>query len=180
MNEKLTEREIGKGDKEPAAYPVNTAEGVEKHVLFIEAPKDIIAGEPFEVIVTVIGVPSITYKQPHVERIELYLHDKLLGRRELTPLRDEEMESVFKIEAEEALLAIKEIEAIGMQEVYISGNSGKKSMVLNLRALVSCNIHGISEAIREIELLPEELKQIEEAKNVFMNPGDKNFFDKGP
>jgi hypothetical protein len=62
MNEKLTESELGKGAEEPAAYPANTAEGKEKHELFIEAPKSVIAGEPFEVIVTVIGIPDITYQ----------------------------------------------------------------------------------------------------------------------
>lgn len=177
MNEKLTEREIGKGAEE---YPVDTAEGAEKHELFIGAPNRVIAGEPFEVIVTVIGIPSITYQQPHVERIELYLNDKLMGRRELTPLKDEETESIFKIEAEETLLAFKEIETSGVHEASVSGNSGEKSVVTNLCALVECNIHGVSEVIRKVELLPEKFEQIEEAKNVFVKPGDKDFFDKGP
>lgn len=180
MNEKLTENEVRKGAEEPAAYHVNTAEGKEKHVLSIGSPERVIAGEPFEVIVTVIGIPSVTYQQPHVERIELYLQNKLMGSRELTPLKDEEIESIFKIEAEEALLAIKEIETSGEHEVNISGNSGEKSVVANLRALVSCNIHGVSEATREIEVLPEKLEQIEEVKNVFVKPGDKEFLDKGP
>jgi superoxide reductase len=180
MDEKLTEREIEKGAKEPAEHPVNTAEGEEKHVVYIGAPKRVIAGETFEVIVTVIGIPSITYKQPHTELIELYLHDKLMGRRELTPLKDEEMESIFKIEAGEALLTLKEIETSGVHEANISGNSGEKSVITNLRALICCNIHGVSEATQEIEVLPEKLEQIEEVKNVFVKPGDKDFFDKGP
>jgi superoxide reductase len=180
MDEKLTEREIEKGAKEPAEHPVNTAEGEEKHVVYIGAPKRVIAGETFEVIVTVIGIPSITYKQPHTELIELYLHDKLMGRRELTPLKDEEMESIFKIEAGEALLTLKEIETSGVREANISGNSGEKSVITNLRALICCNIHGVSEATQEIEVLPEKLEQIEEVKNVFVKPGDKDFFDKGP
>jgi superoxide reductase len=163
ITDKLTEGDIGKGTKEPATYPVNTAEGEEKHELFIEAPEQVIAGEPFEVIVTVIGIPSITYKQPHIEQIELFLKNKTMGRRELTSSKDEEIESIFKIEADEALLAIKE-----------------KSVIANLRALVSCNIHGVSEASREIEVLPEKYEEIEDVKNVFVKPNDKKFFDKGP
>lgn len=103
-----------------------------------------------------------------------------MGRRELTPLKDEQMESMFKIEAEEALLALKDIETYGEREVNISGSSGEKSMVTNLRVRVNCNIHGISKAIREIEVLPEKFEEIEEVKNVPVKPGDKNFFDKGP
>jgi hypothetical protein len=53
-------------------------------------------------------------------------------------------------------------------------------VVTNLRALVSCNIHGVSEATQEIEVLPEKFEQIEEVKNVSVKPGDKDFFDKGP
>jgi hypothetical protein len=85
-----------------------------------------------------------------------------VGHRELTPLKDEEMESIFKIEADEELLVIKE------------------KSVINLRTLVSCNIHGVSEATREIEVLPEKYKEMEEVKNVFVKPDDKKFFDKGP
>lgn len=163
ITDKLTEEDIGKGTKESTTYPANTAEGGEKHELFIEAPEQVIAGEPFEIIVTVIGIHSITYKQPHIEQIELFLQNKLVGRRELTPLKDEEMESIFKIEADVTLLTIKE-----------------KSVITNLRAKVSCNIHGVSEATREIEVLPEKYEEIEEVKNVFVKPDDKKFFDKGP
>jgi superoxide reductase len=161
--DKLTEGDILKGTKEPETYPVNTAEGGEKHELFIEAPEQVIAGEPFEVIVTVIGIPSITYKQPHIEQTELFIQNKLMGRRELTPLKDEEMESIFKIEVDEALLTIQET-----------------SVITNLHALVRCNIHGVSEATQEIEVLPKKYEEIEEVKNVYVKPDDKKFFDKGP
>jgi desulfoferrodoxin (superoxide reductase-like protein) len=140
ITEKLNGRETGKRAEEPAANPVNTAEGKEKHVLLIGAPKRVIAGEPFEVIVTVTGIPSTTYEQPHGERIELYLHNKLMGHKEITPKTDEETESIFKIGAEEALLAIK-----------------------------------------EIEMLSGEFREVEDVKNVFIMPEDrKEYLEKGP
>jgi len=182
ITEKLTGRETGKRAEEPAANPVNIAEGKEKHVLFIGAPKRVIAGEPFEVIVTVTGIPNTTYEQPHGERIELYLHNKLMGHKEITSKTDEETESIFKIGAEEALLAIKEIETCKVHGMNIAcGSTGEKSVITNLRALVNCNIHGFSEANREIEMLSGEFREVEDVKNVFIKPEDrKEYLEKGP
>jgi superoxide reductase len=182
VTEKPNEREIGRKAEEPAVYPITGAESGEKHIVFIEAPKSVIAGEPFEVIVTVTGIPSITYEKPHVERIELYLHDKLIGHKKLTPPTAEETESVFKIEAEEALLAIKDIETCKVQGTNIlCGSTGEKSIITNLRAVVSCNNHGFSQAVREIEMLSGEFKEVEEVKNVFVKPEDqKEYLEKGP
>jgi superoxide reductase len=182
VTEKPNEKETRRKAEEPAAYPINRAEGEAKHILFIEAPKRVIAGEHFEVIVTVTGIPSITYEQPHVERIELYLHNKLIGRKELTPLTEEETESIFTIEAEDALFAIQEIETCKVKGMnIICGSTGKKSVTTNLRALVSCSTHGLSQAVREIEILSGEFKEVEEVQNVFVKPEDqKEYLEKGP
>jgi hypothetical protein len=88
------------------------------------------------------------------------MHDRLIGRSELTPLKDEEMESIFEMEAEKTLFA-----GIGPSSVHdanLNTSLVEKSVITNLRALVSCNFHGVSEVTQEIEVLPEKFKEIEE------------------
>lgn len=171
--EMLSKRDIREKTEEPVMNPVDTSEGTEKHELYIGAPSRIIAGEPFEVIVTVVGISSITYQQPHKERVELYLNNKLLGSRELMPLKNEEMESIFKIGPEEGSLAINEIETSRANEENLREQSRDKTVITNLRARVNCNIHGVSEATRKLEVLPEKYKETEEVKNVFVKPEDR-------
>lgn len=178
MAEMLSKRDIRERTEKPEMNPVDTSEGLEKHELYIGAPSRIIAGEPFEVIVTVVGISSIEYQQPHIERVELYLNNKLLGSRELTPLKNEEMESIFKVGIEEGSLVINEIQTHGaseenMSEQSMSEQSGEKTVITNLRVRVNCNIHGVSEATRKLEVLPEKYKETEEVKNVFVKPEDR-------
>jgi superoxide reductase len=181
VTEKQTGRETVKGAKEPVKNTLNPAESKKEHVLDIEAPRRVIAGKPFEVIVTVTGVPDVTDEKNHTEQIELYLHNKSMGRKEMNPQTYEETESIFKIEADEALIALKEINTCRIHGVNICGEHGEKSVVTNLRARVSCNIHGISEAVREIEVLSGEFVEPEEVNNVYVKPGDqREFIDKGP
>lgn len=173
MAEMLSKRDIRERTEKPEMNPVDTSEGLEKHELYIGAPSRIIAGEPFEVIVTVVGISSIEYQQPHIERVELYLNNKLLGSRELTPLKNEEMESIFKVGIEEGSLVINEIETHGASEENMSEQSREKTVNTNLRVRVNCNIHGVSEATRKLEVLPEKYKETEEVKNVFVKPEDR-------
>ncbi len=65
--------------------PENLTEGEKKHIPVIEAPEIVIAGEPFEVIVTVGSIPHVMEEKHYIEWIELYLHNKLIGRKELIP-----------------------------------------------------------------------------------------------
>ena len=62
MTEKPNVREIKRDTEEPVRDPVNFAEGKEKHIPSIFAPKRVIAGEPFEVIVTITGIPEAAYE----------------------------------------------------------------------------------------------------------------------
>lgn len=137
-----------------AANPNNLTEDEQKHIPVIETSEHVIAGEPFEVTVAVDIIPDIMEKSHYVEWIELYLHNKLVGRKELKPTENTEV--IFRVEAEEALIAIKEIETCRVRGVNICGNCGEKSVITNLRALASCNVHGVWEANRKIEVMSGE------------------------
>jgi superoxide reductase len=136
--------------------PENLTEGEKKHIPVIEAPEKVNAGEPFEVTVTVGSIPHVMDEKHYIEWIELYLHNKLMGRKELVPAPGEQASATFRIEAEEALIAVKEIETCRMHGVNICGNCGEKSVTTNLHALEHCNVHGVWEAYREIEVMSGE------------------------
>ncbi len=125
---------IGEEIKKPVD-PENLTEGEKKHIPVIEAPETVIAGEPFEVIVTVGSIPHVMEEKHYIEWIELYLQNKLIGRKELIPSPGEKARAAFRIEAED-----------------VCGNCDEKSMITNLRALERCNVHGIWEARMEIKV----------------------------
>ena len=129
MDNNVTGEEI----KKPVD-PENLTEGEKKHIPVIEAPETVIAGEPFEVIVTVGSIPHVMEEKHYIEWIELYLQNKLMGRKELIPSSGEKARAAFRIEAED-----------------ICRNCGEKSVIINLRALERCNVHGIWEAYTEIK-----------------------------
>jgi superoxide reductase len=127
--------------------PENLTEGEKKHVPIIEAPETVIAGEPFEVTVTVGSIPHVMEEKHYIEWVELYLHNKLVGRKELSPSDKT---------ADEALIAIKEIETCTIHGVNICGECGEKSVITTLYAREHCNIHGLWEADRKIEVMSGE------------------------
>jgi superoxide reductase len=181
MTERLTKRDTTKEADETVTDPLNRAQGEKGHVPVIEAPERVIAGKPFEVIVTVNGILDETGEERCNEQVELYLHNKLMGTKELHPLAYEKTESIFKIEADEALIALREIETCRIHGVNICGEFGEKSVATNLRARVSCNIHGISEAIREIEVLSGEFAEAEKAGDMYIKPEDnRKYPEEGP
>jgi superoxide reductase len=181
MTERLTKGDTTKEANETVTDPLNQAQGEKGHVPVIEAPGRVIAGKPFEVIVTVNGILDEKGEKHCDERVELYLHNKLMGTKELHPLAYEKTESIFKIEADQALIALKEIETCRIRGVNICGKYGEKSVATNLRAQVSCASHGISEAVQEIEVLSGEFAEIEEAKDVYIKPEDtKEYSGEGP
>jgi superoxide reductase len=135
--------------------PENLTEGEKKHVPIIEAPETVIAGEPFEVTVTVGSIPHVMEEKHYIEWVELYLHNKLVGRKELSP-SDKTARATFRVEADEALIAIKEIETCTIHGVNICGECGEKSVITTLYAREHCNIHGLWEADRKIEVMSGE------------------------
>jgi superoxide reductase len=139
--------------------PANFTEGEKKHIPVIEAPETVTAGEPFEVTVTVGSIPHVMEEKHFIEWIELYLHNKLIGRKELSPSVEKAAKVAFRVEADEALIAIKEIETCRIRGVNICGNCGEKSVITNLRAVEKCNVHGVWESYRQIEVMSGEEKE---------------------
>lgn len=139
--------------------PVNLTEGEKKHIPVIEAPETVIAGELFEVTVMVGIIPHVMEEKHFIEWIELYLHNKLIERKELFPSGEKVAKTTFRVEADEALIAIKEIETCRVHGVNICGNCGEKSVIANLHAVEKCNIHGAWEAHRRIEIISGEEKE---------------------
>lgn len=139
--------------------PENLTEGEKKHIPVIEAPEMAIAGEPFEVTITVGSIPHVMEEKHFIEWIELYLHNKLVGRKELYPSGERVAKVTFKVEADKALIAVAEIETCRVHGVNICGSCGEKSVFTNLRAVEKCNIHGIWEAYRQIEVMSGEEKE---------------------
>jgi len=136
--------------------PENLTEGEKKHMPVIESPERVIAGEPFEVIVTVGSIPHVMDEKHYIEWIELYLHNTFMGRKELSPAQGEKAAATFTIEADKALIAIREIETCRIRGVNICGNCGEKSVITKLHAMERCNVHGIWETHREIEVMSGE------------------------
>ena len=131
--------------------PENLTENERTHIPLIEAPDVVTAGIPFDVTITVGSAPHIMDEKHTIEWIELYLHNKLVGRKEFSP--EENTKVTFRIEAEEVLIAVKEIENCRIRGVNICGACGEKSIITNLRALESCNIHGTWDANKKIEIV---------------------------
>lgn len=150
------------GTEEKINKPVdlaNLTEGEKKHTPVIEAPETVIAGESFEVIVTIGSIPHVMEEKHFIEWVELYLQNKLIGREELSPSGEKTAKVTFRVEADEALIAIKEIETCRVRGVNICGNCGEKSVIANLRAVEKCNIHGVWETYRQIEVMSGEEKE---------------------
>lgn len=135
--------------------PENLTEGEKKHVPVIETPETVIAGEPFEVTVTVGSIPHVMEEKHYIEWVELYLHNKLVERKELSS-SNENARVTFRVEADEALIAIKEIETCTVHGVNICGECGEKSVITNLRAMEHCNVHGLWEEYKKIEVMSGE------------------------
>lgn len=139
--------------------PENLTEGEKKHVPVIEAPEIVLAGEPFEVTVTVGCIPHVMEENHFIEWVELYLLDKLVERKELRPSGEEVAKVTYKVEFDKSLIAIEEFEKCWVHGVNICGNCGSKSVVTNLYAIQRCNNHGIWEAYRQIEVMSGEEKE---------------------
>lgn len=151
----MVETVTGEEIKQPVD-PENLTEGERKHIPVIESPERVIAGEPFEVTVSVGSIPHLMDEKHYIEWIELYLHNTFMGRKELNPFQGERATVTFRIEADRALIAIKEIETCRVRGVNICGSCGEKSVITNLRALERCNIHGVWEIYKKIEVMSGE------------------------
>ncbi|MDK2826873.1 superoxide reductase [Methanolobus vulcani] len=135
----------------------NLTEMEKKHVPFIEAPSEVIAGEPFDVKVTVGSVPHVMEEGHYIQWIELYLNGDLVGKEELQ-VSDEKAEAVFKAVGTEEMISVREIINCTIHGFGVCGTCGTRSAIVNLRAVESCSIHGLWEYSKGIEIISPIVK----------------------
>lgn len=135
----------------------NLTEMEKKHVPSIEAPSEVIAGEPFSVKVTVGNVPHVMEEGHYIQWIELYLNGDLVGKKELQ-VSDIKAEAVFTAVGTEEMISVREIRNCTIHGFGVCGTCGTRSAIVNLRAVESCNIHGLWEYSKGIEIISPNIK----------------------
>lgn len=126
-----------------------------EHIPLIEAPEEVIAGEPFEVKVSV-GKIADKMEEKDVE-IELYLDGELVEKRELA-LSEDINETVFAVTGTEEMIAAREIRNCTIHGFGVCGTCGTRSAIVNLRAVVNCKTHGLWEDSKGIEIMSAIIK----------------------
>lgn len=121
------------------------------HIPLIEAPDEVIAGEPFEVKVSV-GMIPYEAGEKHNIAIELYIDENPVGKKELTA-SEGTSEVVFSTVGTEDMIAAREIRNCNIHGFGVCGVCGTRSAIVNLRATVYCKAHGTWEDSKGIEII---------------------------
>lgn len=122
----------------------------EKHVPVITSPDVMIAGESYEVKVTVGISPHVMETEHYIEWIELWLADRKIGRFDLGP-SEKMAEAVFSVMPEKDIIAATEYEMCNIRGVNVCGE-GLDSVLTHLRAIASCNVHGLWGSDKKVEV----------------------------
>ncbi|RMF91034.1 MAG: superoxide reductase [Methanobacteriota archaeon] len=109
------------------ADPQNLSEMEKKHIPVIDCPEVVKAGEPFKVTVRVGEVPHVMEEGHHIQWIDLYSGSNFLAKVLLTP-------------------------AFTRAEATVTLVKAGKHRRSTLRALERCNLHGLWEGTKEIEI----------------------------
>ncbi|MEA1985011.1 MAG: class II SORL domain-containing protein [Euryarchaeota archaeon] len=133
----------------------NITETEKKHVPVIGAPNIMAVGGTFEVNVSIGRVAHIMEEEHYIEWIELWFLDRKVGKVELKS-SDEKAEAVFTVKVPEDTLAAKEYQVCHIRGVNVCGDEGVKSVTVNLEALASCNVHGLWENAKLVEIVSKE------------------------
>ena len=126
-----------------------------KHVPVIEASDLMAVGGTFNVKVSIGRVAHAMDEEHYIECIELWFLDKKVGKVELKS-SDEKAEAVFTLVVPEDTLAAKEYQVCHIHGVNVCGDEGIKSVSVNLKALASCNVHGLWESTRPVEIVSKD------------------------
>lgn len=132
-----------------AADPANLTELEKKHIPVIEAPELVLAGQPFTVKLT---VPHVMEQAHYIEWIKLSMHGQRLGEVKFSP-SDTNPVAEFMVTIPEEIVAMKVIEQCNVFGVNICGDCGTKSVLTDLIAVESCNVHGLWEGSKRIEVM---------------------------
>jgi len=140
----MTDKKINK-----AADPAHLTELEQKHVPVIEAPELVLTEQPFTVKVT---VPHVMEQAHHIEWIKLSMHGINLGEIKFSP-SDTSIIAEFMVTIPEEVVAIKVLEQCNIHGVNVCGDCGTKSVLTDLIAVASCNVHGLWEGFKRIEVM---------------------------
>ncbi len=132
--------------------PDNPTDMEQKHVPVIEAPVEAIAGEAFEVKVTVGSVAHVMEEDHHIQWIELYINGDFVGKKELDP-NDDEAAATFTVVGTEEMISAREIMNCTIHGFGVCGECGTRSAIVNLTAVESCNVHGLWQESKGIEII---------------------------
>ncbi|MGB3908185.1 MAG: desulfoferrodoxin family protein [Methanomethylovorans sp.] len=132
-----------------AADPAHLT-GLEKeHVPVIEAPELVLTEQPFTVKVT---VPHVMEQAHYIEWIKLSMRGRQLGEVKFS-LSDTSAVAEFTVTIPEEVVAMKALEVCNIHGVNVCGDCGTKSVFTDLIALVGCNVHGLWEGFKHIEIM---------------------------
>lgn len=105
----------------------NLSEMEKKHIPVIDAPGEVRAGEPFKVTIKVGEIPHVMDEGHHIQWIDVYFGQNFYTRLQLTP--------VFT-----------------RPEVTVTLVKGEAHEVRTMRVVERCNLHGLWEATKEIQI----------------------------
>ncbi|WMW21705.1 class II SORL domain-containing protein [Methanolobus mangrovi] len=129
----------------------NLTDMEKKHVPVIEAPVEVTAGEPFEVKVTIGDIAHVMEEDHYIQWVELHINGDFVGKKELKPT-DGKAEAVFTVVGTEDMISAREIMNCRIHGFGVCGTCGTRSAIVILRAVESCNVHGLWEGSAGIEI----------------------------
>ncbi|MBP2029785.1 superoxide reductase [Methanohalophilus levihalophilus] len=121
-----------------------------KHAPVITTPDTMDTGDSYEVKVEVGILPHVMEGEHYIEWIELWLADRKIGRVDLGPSA-EKAEAVFTVKPTKDIIAAKEYEMCNIRGVNVCAES-LDSVLTHLRAIESCNVHGVWGSHKKIEI----------------------------
>ena len=127
-----------------------------QHIPLIEAPDEVIAGESFQVKVS-FESPLYEAKEKHSVNMELYIDGIPVGKSELI-VSEGGNEAFFTVVGTEDMIAAREIMNCSIHGFGVCGKCGIRSAIVNLRAVVHCDIHGLWDNSRGIEIISASTK----------------------
>ena len=143
-----------------AVDPSNLTELEEKHVPLIEAPEIAVTEQTFKAKVTIGALRHVMEDSHYIEWIKLSLNGYSLGEVKLTPSDNPVAE--FEVTFSEEMIAVKEIKQCRIHGFNVCGECGTKSVLTELIALANCNVHGLWEGTKLIEV--KSSKSLSEGK----------------
>ncbi|WP_406655958.1 desulfoferrodoxin family protein [Methanolobus sp. ZRKC2] len=127
-----------------------------QHLPLIEAPDEVIAGEPFEVKVSVGSLPY-EVEEKHSIDVELYFDENPVGKS-TSVVSEGKTEVAFTVVGTEEMIAAREIMNCTIHGFGVCGTCGTKSAIVNLKAVVNCSIHGSRENLKGVEIISATTK----------------------